>query len=841
MSDEKRSALASAKRRRGVVRASITRLERHVDAFETKEDLSHADRLSIQRLIKKFEALDTEFRQHHYNIVELLEDEAVEEEQATLDDHDERVTDLVERLQHLMLEPKEATSGPPSASADASMPLRRQLERIEKRIRVTYETTRSLRPGPDLDQCLLRQLEEEVAVLKAELANTGRAITMLGTGGEDLLELEATLNKNLFDLGLQIKRLIAERTVEKSTPRVVSGVKLPKIDVPTFDGNILNWGMFWEQFRATIHSRDHLSDADKLAYLQHALRDGTAKTAIEGLSQSAGSYNEAIECLQKRYDRPRLIHQAHVRAIIDAAPLNDGHGRELRRLHDVANQHLRALKAMDYDPSGPFITSLLELKLDQSTMFEWQRHSQNSRDVPHYQQLLEFLDLRAQASEFLPKTIRGGKPQQKTIYVANAGELCVACGTGKHPLYTCGTFRSMDHERKWLLLKEHGYCLNCLKPGHFLRQCPSDQHCRKCQKPHHTWLHIENDASASKTKGSKTPDKAVTSHASHLESCPQQVLLMTCRVKIVAPNGCTTHARALLDSASSTSFITERLAQHLSLRRTRNSMTISGIGGIEARSVARGMVSFKITNSEGTSTVIPVEAIVMQRITTDLPMQPIHCDHGWKHLKGLRLADPDFGKPGRIDLLLGADVFGKSICHGRRYGPPGTPTALSTKFGWVITGSVRTKCLSSKVSTYCASALSRDDLLKRFWEVEGCNFPNPTYSTEERNVLEHFKKNHSRDETGRFVVPLPRRPNVTPLGESRSIAFKRFRAVERSLESSGRSRDFASAVWEYFDLDHAEPVPALDMAKPPEEIYYMPMHTVVKTSSGTCQMRVVCP
>ena len=115
-----------------------------------------------------------------------------------------------------------------------------------------------------------------------------------------MLELKAALNKNLFDLGLQIKRLFAELTVGKWTPGVVSGVKLPKLEVPTFDGNILNWGIFREQFRVTIHSRDHLSDADKLAYLQHALRDGTAKNVMEGLTRLAGSYNEAIECLQKQ-------------------------------------------------------------------------------------------------------------------------------------------------------------------------------------------------------------------------------------------------------------------------------------------------------------------------------------------------------------------------------------------------------------------------------------------------------------------------------------------------------------------------------------------------------------
>ena len=56
---------------------------------------------------------------------------------------------------------------------------------------------------------------------------------------------------------------------------------------------------------------------------------------------------------------------------------------------------------MKQDITESFITSTLELKLDQATMFEWQRHSQDSNDVPHYVALLEFLHFRAQASEML--------------------------------------------------------------------------------------------------------------------------------------------------------------------------------------------------------------------------------------------------------------------------------------------------------------------------------------------------------------------------------------------------------------------------------------------------------
>ena len=47
----------------------------------------------------------------------------------------------------------------------------------------------------------------------------------------------------------------------------------------------------------------------------HALKDGSAKSTIEGLSQSGKHYMEAIECLKSQYNRPRQIHWTHVQLI----------------------------------------------------------------------------------------------------------------------------------------------------------------------------------------------------------------------------------------------------------------------------------------------------------------------------------------------------------------------------------------------------------------------------------------------------------------------------------------------------------------------------------------------
>ena len=108
----------------------------------------------------------------------------------------------------------------------------------------------------------------------------------------------------------------------------------------------------------------------------------------------------------------------------------------------------------------------------------------------------------------------------------------------------------------------------------------------------------------------------------------------------------------------------------------------------------------------------------------------------------------------------------------------------------------------------------------------------------QRNDL-HFEANHHHDETGRFVVPLPRKADATPLGESRLQAVRRFLSLEHSLRSKGQFSDFNAVMQEYFDLAHAESIPAKDLDKPPESVFYLSMHAVRKESSTTTKIRAV--
>ena len=854
--------LTTLKRRRGVAKASLTRLATRLTqlegAVEESTTISHAELLR-----KKLETLDAEFKTHHLAVIDAIEDdETAATEQDELDRHDDNVASLQVRLETLLATPALAAVSTPSP--DGRVISERRLDQLDARLSLVNTAISTLTSAPK-DLHLVDLYQEQLGDFKKDLSEIRNDVLMVIKDGSDALIVKVQqLDRQLFDLSVTVKHLMynpespsATLSPSSSVPASESrGVKFPKIDVPTFSGELLHWQSFWEQFCIAIHNRKDISATEKLVYLRHSLKDGSAKSIIEGLSSSGDQYPEAIASLQTRFDRPRLLHQTHVKKIYEIPNLKEGSGKELRKFHDLAQQHLRALKAMGQDPSGPFITSLLELKLDQNTLFEWQKCSQSSKDIPHYTKLLDFLNLRAQASEscsseakrFICHDVKKqhfSNSKQITSFVASTLEAnpnCVVCKTDKHPLYACPQFKALPHDKMLATVRSNNLCLNCLRPGHFSKNCKSNNHCKKCQRPHHTFLHVETkDNHRPKTD---SPVEEQTSTAIEISSHTQSgssssTLLMTCQIAIHAPDGSSIRARGILDSGSSASFVSERLAQSLRLRRSTRNIHISGVAGISHNSPIHSVAAFEISSLTNPADKLNVSAIVVPHVTRDLPVQPVHFKSNWSHLSGLYLSDPEFGQPGKIDVLLGVDVYANVMLQGRRSGQPGTPVALETKFGWVLAGKTNLYSNDETIQSHHITISSGDDILRKFWEIEESPKDNSNFSPEERTVVRHFADSHTRTKEGRFIVPLPKNPQAKTLGESRQQAVRRFLSLERSLHSKQQFSEFSAVMEEYMQMDHAELVPVADLQKPSREVFYMPMHAVRKEHSTTTKIRAV--
>ena len=96
---------------------------------------------------------------------------------------------------------------------------------------------------------------------------------------------------------------------------------------------------------------------------------------------------------------------------------------------------------------------------------------------------------------------------------------------------------------------------------------------------HHTLLHVESTQSVSSTPIAVTPQDEVISSNTAI-GLKSNSLLMICLVSVGAPDGTPVKAQALLDNASSMSFISERLAQSLCLPRSTQNTRISSTAGL---------------------------------------------------------------------------------------------------------------------------------------------------------------------------------------------------------------------------------------------------------------------
>ena len=83
-----------------------------------------------------------------------------------------------------------------------------------------------------------------------------------------------------------------------------------------------------------------------------------------------------------------------------------------------------------------------------------------------------------------------------------------------------------------------------------------------------------------------------------------------------------------------------------------------------------------------------IEALALCKITSNIPSCSVAFYQDWKHLSILTLADPEFGVPGSVDILLGEDVFSCIVHHNWQFGPSGSPLSIKTTFSWVLTSSV---------------------------------------------------------------------------------------------------------------------------------------------------------
>ena len=110
--------------------------------MKTKPEITHSDSVFIQEQTEKLKSLDWEFNRHHYTIVDLVDEEdlgTLEQEQAVLDDHEDKTANIIDCLIRLSrTKPSLTVAAPPMSLETATEPdwfLCRRLDHIESTLR----------------------------------------------------------------------------------------------------------------------------------------------------------------------------------------------------------------------------------------------------------------------------------------------------------------------------------------------------------------------------------------------------------------------------------------------------------------------------------------------------------------------------------------------------------------------------------------------------------------------------------------------------------------------------------------------------------------------------------
>ncbi|GFR33187.1 integrase catalytic domain-containing protein [Trichonephila clavata] len=134
---------------------------------------------------------------------------------------------------------------------------------------------------------------------------------------------------------------------EVSTERILlETVKLPKLTLPIFSGNLHDWITFKDLFKASVHNNSNLSNAQKLQHLKSSLR-GDAFRIIQSIAISDSNYLTAWELLEDRYSNKREQVFAHIRRLMSLNTIQCESTSAVLSLIDNLNEIIRALEILD--------------------------------------------------------------------------------------------------------------------------------------------------------------------------------------------------------------------------------------------------------------------------------------------------------------------------------------------------------------------------------------------------------------------------------------------------------------------------------------------------------------
>ena len=718
------------------------------------------------------------------------------------------------------------------------------------------------------------------------------AETVIHEGGDpskadsSMQSLKSTTRSRLVTLGGKLKQEERDHVAtERGTPRVP--VKMPPIQLPTFDGSRVEWEHFWTLFKDLVHDKAELSYSHKYTYLKQCCK-GDAKEAIAGFIPNEEGYENAVKLLREQYDGKDIKQHQLQSTLLGIKP--PGHNLvELKTFRLEYQKVLRSLMSMSCTQDKELVKTVLFNKLhDQTTKqlvdeigikFDYEAFDEQLKKLI---QKMEFCRIQRELHEPKPKKAESRVNVNTTVVPSLQQQRgCEFCQEA-HAAFKCPTYVSVNQRRD--KLRDLRKCMRCGRNGHYAKECRVKLTCYGCKGNH--WGALCNKSGPEPTshgtsqqvatmiaptvnaahrtekpkekKATETPSKfkARPIETKQVNKCEMKrldqnggIALPTATMTILAPykGRKTVKVRAFFDSGSQCSFIHPDLVKQLGLFTSKpKEMSVVAFGG-ETQKIY--CTTTKVKLSMGYNSVKKVNLIVTDKVAMRLTVPGLQETAANLQAKGIKLADTyDSDVVDQVKIMIGADYFDYFITGLRKVFDV---SVFKSPAGHLISGRVYNSkprrhpetMLNNQVLLVARVTVNNQDCvindiaplqhnpdIAKLWELDtiGIDVKRELLTKTENDVLLEFVNTIKKD-GNKYEVSLPWKRDPVTLPSNYRIAKGQLGSLISKLkEDPVKHGHYQTIVSNYLEQGFIEEVKD-------EKIYghYLPYHGVVKESATT--------
>ena len=483
---------------------------------------------------------------------------------------------------------------------------------------------------------------------------------------------------------------------------------LSKMNIEPYTGDPLQWSDWRSRFDFMIGNTP-LSNSQKIAYLQ-GLVTGKAKDAILHFHCNGQFYNDALQELERKFGKATTIVNAYIQQLLDHQPATKGHPESYINYTTFIKGMIRNLQHLGHTADLESTTNLRHAikKLPTSDLIRWQQYIVNRRiDRPNLITFCDWLKPIAEAYELLEDndnqqlhTLQTFTTQTSNSKGSTSQSSTCPLGDGQHQIFKCPIFIAQSPEERQMTTRNSGLCFNCLNKDHRIANCPSKKNCQytNCNKRHNTLLHRDfqvagnsshlsgsrrfrtvnrNQPPEESNKGPSYSENSASVHLTQEEStnnCLQrntdaenyrtETHRPAATLQILPINLHNQHRStavyALLDSGSTSSFLTKNIAEKLKLTpKTTTTLKIKGFNATQTMNST--VVDLQLSDIEDRETHNWRNVYIVDN--DQLPTvkeHPKQIADKYGHLKDIKM--PQLNNL-NVEALLGCDMYALIIAR----------------------------------------------------------------------------------------------------------------------------------------------------------------------------------